>query len=93
MTKAAAEKRFSRIMAAIPDDADIQVIHITDGSDYPRRDRMDVVDLKDGVAELAESMGAELKMLEIHGKTAAYITERGNVRITQILMKKWRDTK
>lgn len=88
MTKAAAEKRFARIMAAIPDGADIQVIHITDRSDCLRRDRMDVVDLKDGVAELAESLGVELKKLDINGKTVARIIERGTVLISQITMKK-----
>lgn len=88
MTKAEAGKRFSRMMDAIPDDADIQMIHITDRSDCPRRDRIDVVDLKDGVAELAESVGAELKKLEINGKTVALIMERGKIQISQITMKK-----
>lgn len=87
MTKAEAGKRFSRMMDAIPDDVDIQMIHITEEAEESRV-RMDVVDLKDGVAELAESVGAELKKLEINGKTVALIMERGKVQISQITMKK-----
>lgn len=86
MTKAEAEKRFHRMMDAIPDGVDIQMIHITEEAEESRV-RMDVVDLKDGVAELAESVGAELKKLEINGKTVALIMERGKVQISQITMK------
>jgi len=87
MTKAEARRRFERIMDAVPESADIQVIHICPKSKFPARDRMDVVTLKDGVPELAERLGAELKTLEINGKIAAYIVERGKVQISQITMK------
>lgn len=87
MTKAEARRRFERIMDAVPEDADIQIIHICPKSSFPERDRMDVVTLKAGVPELAGRLGAELKKLEINGKIAAYIMERGKIQITQITMK------